>query len=363
MATQDKKSFWQRSEDYAKKVSGEIIEQIKAGVAPWQKPWKPGESFMPQNFSTGKPYTGGNALYLMSRGIRDGRADNRWGTYNQIAEAGGQVRKGEKGTQVLFFKDKTARAVKDENGKIVKDDNGKTVYDEEKRAFPVCKQYTVFNVEQADGLRLPPREGQGRPQWDAHRDAEKIIEAAGPKVQHVPGDRAYYRVSDDKIVLPEPSQFPTRNGYYQTALHECGHSTGHPERMNRETLKEGIAAGFGSPEYAREELRAEISAMMTGERVGVGHDPQRGAAYVENWVAVLEKDPHEIHRASRDAQQMSNYLIDRAIEREVQSPTKEKTAAELTHEYSHARGPQISHTPKPPTQQPAQQQRDMGPNR
>ena len=183
-------------------------------------------------------------------------------------------------------------------------------------------------------------------------------------MQHVPGDRAYYRVGDDKIVLPEPSQFPTRNGYYQTALHECGHSTGHPERMNRETLKEGIAAGFGSPEYAREELRAEISAMMTGERVGVGHDPQRGAAYVENWVAVLEKDPHEIHRASGDAQRISNYLIDRAIEREVQSPTKEKTAAELTHEYSHARGPQISHTPKAPAQQPAQeQQRDMGPSR
>ena len=66
--------------------------------------------------------------------------------------------------------------------------------------------------------------------------------------------------------------------------------------MNRDTLKEGMAAGFGSPEYAREELRAEISAMMTGEQVGVGHDPQRGAAYVENWVAVLEKDPHEIRR-------------------------------------------------------------------
>ena len=101
-------------------------------------------------------------------------------------------------------------------------------------------------------------------------------------------------------MLPEPSQFPTRNGYYQTALHECGHSTGHPDRMDRDTLKEGLDKGFGSPEYAREELRAEISAMMTGRpRVGVGHDPQRGAAYVENWVAVLEKDPHEIHRAAQ----------------------------------------------------------------
>ena len=100
------KSFWQRGEDYAKKVSDEIIDQIKRGVAPWQKPWKPGEQISAENFSTGNKYSGGNSLYLMSRGIRDGRGDNRWGTYNQIREAGGQVRKGEKGTQVLFFTDR-----------------------------------------------------------------------------------------------------------------------------------------------------------------------------------------------------------------------------------------------------------------
>ena len=196
----------------------------------------------------------------------------------------------------------------------------------------------MFNVEQADGLELKPRFAQARPEWDAHRDAEKVIEASGPKVEHIPGDRAYYRIEEDQVVLPEPSQFPTRNGYYQTALHECGHSTGHPDRMDRDTLKEGLEKGFGSPEYAREELRAEIAAMMTGERVGVGHDPQRGAAYVENWVAVLEKDPHEIHRAARDAQKMSDCLMERAIEHEREAPVKEKTAAELTREYSHARG-------------------------
>ena len=271
-----KKSFWQRGEDYAKKVSSEIIEQIKGGVAPWQKPWKPGESVGAENFSTGKKYSGGNSLYLMSRAISEGRGDNRWGTYNQIKEAGGQVRKGEKGTQVLFFTDRTAKAAKDEKGQPLKDKEGKTIYEEEQRSRPICKQYTVFNVEQAEGLELKPREGRVRPEWDAHRDAEKVIAASGPKVEHVAGDRAYYRIAEDKVVLPEPSQFPTRNGYYQTALHECGHSTGHPDRMDRDTLKEGMEKGFGSTEYAREELRAEISAMMTGERVGVGHDPQRG---------------------------------------------------------------------------------------
>ncbi len=360
-----KKSFWQRGEDYAQKVSDEIIDQIKRGVAPWQKPWKPGEQISAENFSTGQKYSGGNSLYLMSRGIRDGRGDNRWGTYNQIREAGGQVRKGEKGTQVLFFTDRNSRAAKDEQGKTLKNKEGKTIYEEQKREKPICKQYTVFNVEQAEGLKLKPREDQVRPEWDAHRDAEKVIAANGATVEHVAGDRAAYLYDQDKIVLPEQSQFPTRNGYYQTALHECGHATGHPDRMNRETLKEGLASGFGSPEYAREELRAEISAMMTGERVGVGHDPQRGAAYVENWVKVLEKDPHEIHRAARDAQKMTDHLMNRAIDREVAKPSEEKTRAQLTQEYSHARGPQISQTPEQsPQKQPAQaQQHDRGPSR
>ena len=221
----------------------------------------------------------------MSRGIKQGFGDNRRGTYRQIKAAAGHVRKGEKGTQILFWTQQKGRSI--------------------------TWQYTVFNVQQADGLSLPPRFGQPLPEWDAHRDAEKVIAGSGTKVQHVAGDRAYYRIDEDQVVLPEPSQFPTRNGYYQTALHECGHSTGHPDRMDRDTLKDGLEKGFGSPEYAREELRAEISAMMTGERVGVGHDPQRGAAYVEHWVRVLEEDPREIHRAAAEAQRMSNYLIGR----------------------------------------------------
>ena len=203
-----KKSFWQRGEDYAKKVSSEIIDQIKAGVAPWQKPWKPGEQISAENFSTGQKYSGGNSLYLMSRGIRDGRGDNRWGTYNQIREAGGQVRKGEKGTQVLFFTDRNSRVAKDEKGQTMKNKEGKTIYEEQKRETPICKQYTVFNVEQAEGLELKPREGQVRPEWDSHRDAEKVIAASGPTVEHVAGDRAYYRMAEDKVVLPEPISIP-----------------------------------------------------------------------------------------------------------------------------------------------------------
>ena len=348
--------------DYVKKVADELIDQIKAGVAPWQKPWKPGERCTPENFSTGKSYTGGNSLYLMSRGIRQGFGDNRWGTYKQIADAGGQVRKGERGTQVLFFTDRVREPVKDQEGHPVKDQDGKQVYQERKRAYPAVRTYTVFNVEQADQLKLPPRGVAAKPEWEAHRDADHVIQAGGAKVQHVAGDRAYYRMQEDKIVLPERSQFSTANAYYQTALHECGHSTGHESRMDRDTLKNGIEKGFGSPEYAREELRAEISAMMTGEKVGVGHDPQRGAAYVENWVAVLEKDPLEIHRAARDAQRMSDYLIDRAQERKREGPHKDQPA-ELVQKYSHARGPQISPIPSHAPQQGKDLEQDTGPSR
>ena len=358
-----KQTYYERSEAYAKQVSGEIIEQIKKGTAPWQKPWKPGEQIGAANVATGKAYTGGNSLYLMSRQISEGRGDNRWGTYRQIEALGGQVRRGEKGTQVLFYQNRTEQPAKDEEGKIRKDKDGKTIYEEKENARPVMRQYTVFNVEQTDGLKLPPREAEATPEWDAHREADKVLRASGAKVQHVPGgDRAFYSPTEDKIVLPDPSQFATRNGYYQTALHEAGHSTGHHDRMNRDTLKDGMAAGFGSPEYAREELRAEISAMMTGEQVGVGHDPQRGAAYVENWVAVLGKDPHEIRRAAGEAQQMTNHLMDRAITQEREHPTK--TKAELTQEFSHARGPQIGQTPKQPVAARTQtQERDVGPSR
>ena len=158
-----KQTYYERSEDYAKQVSGEIIEQIKKGTAPWMKPWKPGEQIGATNVATGKAYTGGNSLYLMSRQISEGRGDNRWGTYRQIETLGGQVRRGEKGTQVLFYQNRTERPAKDEEGKIRKDKEGKTIYEEAENVRPVMRQYTVFNVEQTNGLKLPPRETRSEP--------------------------------------------------------------------------------------------------------------------------------------------------------------------------------------------------------
>ncbi len=301
-------------DEYHRKFADAIIEQIRRGTAPWQKPWAPGERVLPMNVDTDRSYRGGNSLHLASVQQEQGYGDVRWGTYRQIQARGGQVRKGERGTRILSFQDKKRIAVTDERGRPRRDAEGKRVYRYEKLKAPFVRQYTVFNAEQADGLpeRANPTPD---PLWKVHQEAERVMEDSGVPVRHVQGDRAYYHMKRDEIVLPKRGQFPSANHYYQTALHELGHSTGHEDRMKRDTLIEGINNGFGSPEYAREELRAEISAMMTGERVGVGHDPARGAAYVEGWIQALEEDPREIRRAAADAQKISDFVLVRHRER------------------------------------------------
>ena len=304
-----------RPDEYHRRFAEAIVEQIREGTAPCQKPWGPGERVLPSNVETGRAYMGGNSLHLATVQQQRGYADVRWGTYRQIRNRGGQVRKGEQGTRILSFQDHRRVLVRDGRGRPATDDKGERVYRLERLPTPVVRQYTVFNAEQADGLPSRPEPVAG-PLWKAHQQAERVLEDAGVPVRHVPGDRAFYNLNQDEIILPARAQFPSANHYYQTALHELGHSTGHPERMNRATLAEGIRDGFGSVAYAREELRAEISAMMTGERVGVGHDPSRGAAYVRGWIAALEEDPREIRRAAADAQQITDFVLARSRERE-----------------------------------------------
>ena len=301
---------------------------------------------MPKNLSSGKEYRGGNSIYLSVAQSARGYSENRWGTYKQIQAAGGHVRKGEKGTRILSFQDHKQIAVTDKAGKPVHDAEGKKVYRYERMDHPMVRQYTVFNADQADGLKLPERPSK-QPEWKAHENAEAVIRASGVRINHVQGDRAFYNLQTDKVTLPERGQFPSATHYYQTALHELGHATGHESRLNRPSLQEGVKAGFGSEAYAKEELRAEISAMMTGQRVGVGHDPSRGAAYVEGWLKALKEDPREIYRASSEAQKMSDHLVAPMREKAAE---QEKKQGELAQKYSHQNGPQISHTPSAPPQ-------------
>ena len=236
---------------------------------------------MPENVASKKPYRGGNSVYLSVAQTAKGYGDHRWATYKQIKDMGGQVRKGEKATHVLFYKFDDERGKPQPGAPETPATSPDGAAEKERTRPPMVRCYAVFNVEQADGLTLDRRDDDRdtQPEWQAHQTAERVIQESGIRVVHERGDRAFYNLQTDKVTLPEREQFATANGYYQTALHELGHATGHAARMDRDTLTNGVG-NFGSVEYAREELRAEMSAMMTGERVGVGHDGSRGAAYV-----------------------------------------------------------------------------------
>ena len=293
-------------EDYYNRVADSLIQQIERGTAPWTQAWQPGEKSMPCNVKTGKAYRGGNSVWLMSVAERRGYADERWGTFKQVQELDGQVRRGEKGTRILYWHFEDRRLAKDRNGLPLLDDKGNPVFQTRALPAPRAYTYTVFNAEQCQGLpERPTKRG-----WDGHEGADQLIKRTGARIEHSGEDRAFYDLRGDRIVLPYKERFETAPGYYQAALHELGHWTGHASRLNRGTLQEGIVEGPDSKQYAREELRAEISSMMTGDQLNLGHDPSRNASYVNHWIKALRDDSREIYRASRDAQDISDYLIE-----------------------------------------------------
>jgi antirestriction protein ArdC len=302
---------------YYEQVAAKLIEQLAAGTAPWQKLWEPGTLSLPHNPVSGTRYKGSNVIWLEAQG----RGDPRWMTYRQAASIEAQVRKGEKGTLVQYWKFTDQIPVKDERGRPVLDQEGNTIYRNVPLERPKVFSAVVFNAEQIDGL--PPLEAKA-PVWDRHARAEALLRASGAEIRHDQADRAFYRPATDRIHLPERGGFKTADAYYATALHELGHWTGHPSRLDRD-----LAHPFGSEGYAKEELRAEIASLMLGDELGMGHDPGQHAAYVKTWIKNLQEDPKEILRAAKDADRITAFILDfereRAIEPEpvpVSEPTR-----------------------------------------
>lgn len=288
------------NKEYIDKVANSIIAQLEQGTAPWLKPWEPGQFRLPFNPTTGKEYRGMNSLWLHMQG----KDDPRWLTFNQGKAEGASVRKGEKGTHIVYWKFTEERTLKGEDGRPVIDETtGKEKKITVKLDRPRSFMAVVFNASQFDGL--PPLEARPqRSEPERHALAEKIIENSGAKITHIDGDRAFYSPSRDSITLPARNQFPTADNYYATALHELGHWTGHHSRLDRD-----LSHPFGSEGYAREELRAEISSLMLGERMDIGHDPGQHAAYIGSWIKVLKEDPREIFRAAADAERIAGFIM------------------------------------------------------
>lgn len=288
-------------------VAATIIEALERGTAPWVHPWDPGlMPSPPVNALTGKPYRGVNQLWLSMQQYGYDKKDPRWCTYKQARELGAQVKKGARGTLVQYWKQEERRLIRDEQGRPVLDEQGGKRYEVTSLERPRVFHAVVFHASQIDGLpALPEQEAGENAAFERHQAAERLLTASNAKIFHNQMNSAFYRPSTDEIHLPEKGQFRSPDGYYATALHELGHWTGHESRLNRQLL----GNPFGSAEYAREELRAEIASYMLGMELGIGHDPGQHHAYIEAWIRILKDDPLEIIRAARDADQIRGYIV------------------------------------------------------
>lgn len=292
--------------DIYREVSDRILARLEAGeLPPWTKPWKLSGGY-PISLRSGKRYRGVNVLLL----LMEGYDDPRWGTYRAIAEAGGQVRKGEKATRIVLWKP-------------VKKNRGT----EQEENYMLLRDYDVFNANQADGLPELPVE-EVRP-FTPIETAEAIVrdyiwiegntggitnregQVLGPLVKHG-FDRAAYSQSGDVVTMPDPEQFTSDEAYYTTYFHELVHSTGHEKRLKR--LEPAL---FGTDPYAREELTAEIGASFlsgVAEFESAGND--QSAAYLAGWIKRIKEEPKLIVQASAQAQKAVDLILGTTFDEE-----------------------------------------------
>jgi len=276
--------------DYRAEVTADIIKMLEEGTAPWQKPWEAGElGRSPYNPTTNKSYRGGNVLGLMIAGMRKGYTDPRWCTYKQADDNGWQVRKGEKATAIEFW----------EIGRG-KEDDGESAADKP-RARMIHRVYSVFNAQQID--RIPPLVAEPRKPFEAIQAGARMLSNSGADIRHG-GAKAYYSPGTDHVQMPPRECFDDEPHYYSTALHELAHWTGAKHRLNRQTDNQS----FGSPEYAKEEIRADLSSLFLSAELGIPYDPKDQASYIQSWIKVLKNDKNEVFRAAADASKACDYL-------------------------------------------------------
>ncbi|WP_031485742.1 zincin-like metallopeptidase domain-containing protein [Maridesulfovibrio frigidus] len=282
---------------YHQQFAEKIIEKLKEGTAPWQRPWQPGEFQPAFNPVSGTVYRGVNQVMLGMEGLND----PRYTTYKQAESQGWQIKKGSKSEKVVFWAMTRPEMVRNDDGKPALDDDGKIKMEDVPLARPILRYASVFHASQIEGI--PEWEGRDI-SWNPDDRAESILQNSGAEIHHDQRDRAFYSPTSDDIHMPPKAAFENSDKYYGTALHELGHWTGHSSRMDRE------GGPFGSELYAKEELRAEIASWMISSELGLGHDPSQHLSYVDSWVKALEKDPYEIVRACQDADKIKNYTLE-----------------------------------------------------
>ena len=284
--------------DHYQEVTDRVIAALEAGTSPWRRPWDPdkaGGPAMPRNAATGQRYRGINVLTLGMSAPAFISGDPRWATYKQAEDRGWQVRKGERGTTGYFFKRLELR-----------DDAKPDDSEDAVRRIPLLRSFTLFNASQIDGIPdFVPLTIEEAP-WRAPEAAEIIVVNSGAIVRFG-GDRAFYSPATDHIQIPPHAAFATAERFCGTLIHEMCHLTGHPSRLNRD-----LRNRFGSHDYSREELRAELGQMMVCGELGIAvsdDEFSNSAAYLSSWLEKLRSDRKEIFRAAADAQRIADYLL------------------------------------------------------
>lgn len=288
------------SPDMYEAVTNRIIERLEQGELTWRKTWS--SYGLARNYVSGKVYRGINMLLM---NFFSPHTVPYYLTFKQAKDLGGNVKKGAKAQQVFYFN----VIFKDANDKTVTQEVAETLGDEVK-VIKFLKYYNVFNVEDIEGvefkiddLRLLPNEKIAR--------CEQVWNAYPSPPQYVEKDRsgAYYQPQEDFINMPPIEQFESAEAYYATLFHESIHSTGHPNRLNRE----GVAQfdRFGSERYSLEELIAELGASFLCGLTGIDREPivENTAAYIQGWLKKLKDDKQFIFKAAADAQKAVDHIV------------------------------------------------------
>ena len=275
-------------------VTERIISQLQNGIIPWQKPWT-GIRSGAYNRISKKPYSLLNQMLLSHEG--------EYATFKQCQDLGGHVRKGEKAEIVVFWKIQPVEEEKEDGTKEVKQ-------------IPLLRYYNVFHISQVDGVE--PLKEEELHDTEPIEKADQVLNDYWTRenitVEHVAGDKAYYSPTFDLIHLPLFEQFTNANEYYSTAFHESVHSTMKENRCNRAEDRKGKLVAFGSSEYSKEELVAEIGSANLMNILGIESDKsfRNSTAYIQNWLSVLRNDVKFIVSASSKAEKAVDYILGKA---------------------------------------------------
>jgi antirestriction protein ArdC len=264
-------------------VTAKIVAELEAGAVPWTKPWRSSHSgsVMPQNFVTRRPYSGINIPILWGAAIGAGYERHHWLTFKQAKALGAHVRKGERGTIVVFTR---TLSVGDED---------------DRQTVSMLRTYSVFNVAQIDGLA--DQELEPEPLDDGIARVKSFVAATQADVR-IGGSEAAYVPSRDYIKMPPLMAFQNASSFFATLLHECGHWAGHEKRLNRD-----LSHRFGTRAYAAEELIAELTSAFLCAHLGIEGE-LRHAGYIADWIALLSDDPRAIFTAASQASRAADYL-------------------------------------------------------